>query len=929
MQRHATLAVCSALVGSALVLAVAAPSAAAPDRAAPGSVAVAGTTPAPPGNGTSPTDTPALVDGIAEPTTGTGAADKAALAHLSSNQSRYHIAAPERNLVTSDVHTQDGTESVRFTQQHKGVEVLGGQYIVRMTHKGSQRLVTGTSGRFFTDLTVDVEPNVSSELAVERAIQSVRYGGEAAGTVGGQTTAVLSGTDQGLVVLPQGGGVLTRHVTVRGTDATGAPVVQEVYIEATAGFPALQYSGIQTFGVADAEPAAGATAPAAAADAPSAEGTGTLLSGAQVPVGLTHDQASGAYLLRDTTRPGTPIETYNASGVVGYSYPNGTIPDGVGLASSPTAALGSELTAAGAVDAHWGAAQVYDYYKDRLGRDSIDGQGHALRSLVGLVQWEGGTTWNQAYWDGYQMAYGAGDGWNFKPFTADLDVQGHELTHGVVQHTAGLVYVGQSGALNEAIADYFGNAIDVDASGTPMSDPNASLLGEDLCYAALPTACALRDLDDGTSVANFAGYPYFYDAGGVHLNSTIFGGALWDIREALGGEKADPIVYRALTDYLTPLDGFTQARDAVIAAAKDRGLKGKELKAVQAAFDSRGIVTGWEKQLGSDGTVLFERLTDFNGVSWAGAGGGWWTIAEVPNIDGSGYFGIYAGTIDRKVKPTLMSTPGEWTDVYPDTDGKTLVWIRFSAAGSQVMARSLSGGAEQVVYSTPATIFNARVSDGVVAWDGLDAEGSRRVGYSVLGGTPVVLPGTATGVPDIAAGRLAYVREFPTEVSLPDGVYTRTFSAVEVLDVATGAVTEVGPRTQGYITRPTIAGTSVVWAADDRSDPYSAIRKAPLAGGSWTDIVPESNVGGLHIHDLVASSTAVTVTSEGAGERLGNGVPILLQYTLDGAPLGRVTCSTGFTDRAAADSGSTVVWVDTAAASDTLVVRKTPAGSCS
>ena len=113
---------------------------------------------------------------------------------------------------------------------------------------------------------------------------------------------------------------------------------------------------------------------------------------------------------------------------------------------------------------------------------------------------------NEAYWDGYQMVYGAGDA-EYKPFAADLDVEGHEMTHGVVEHTAGLLYVGQHGALNEAFADYFGNAIDVDATGTPLSDPKASLLGEDLCYAAQPTACALRDLDDGTTTDNFAGYP--------------------------------------------------------------------------------------------------------------------------------------------------------------------------------------------------------------------------------------------------------------------------------------------------------------------------------------------------------------------------------------------------------------------------------------
>ena len=243
MQRPAKLAACSALVGTALVLAAVVPAAA--SGPAPSAAAA-------PAAAAPESDTPTLVDGIAEPTDAKGPADKAALAHLKAKKDRYHIPSAETNLVVTDVTEVGSDETVRFTQQHGGVEVLGGQYIVRMKKKDAERIVTGTSGQYFTDLTVGVEPTISTELAVERAVQAVQYGGKAAGTLGGETKAALTGSDQGLVVLPQGAGVLTRHVTVRGTDATGAPVVQEVYIEATTGFPTLQYSGIQTFGIAGA-----------------------------------------------------------------------------------------------------------------------------------------------------------------------------------------------------------------------------------------------------------------------------------------------------------------------------------------------------------------------------------------------------------------------------------------------------------------------------------------------------------------------------------------------------------------------------------------------------------------------------------------------------------------------------------------------------
>ena len=44
----------------------------------------------------------------------------------------------------------------------------------------------------------------------------------------------------------------------------------------------------------------------------------------------------------------------------------------------------------------------------------------------------------------------------------DMDVLGHELTHGVIDYTADLEYWGESGALNEAISDMMGEAIEIE-----------------------------------------------------------------------------------------------------------------------------------------------------------------------------------------------------------------------------------------------------------------------------------------------------------------------------------------------------------------------------------------------------------------------------------------------------------------------------------
>ena len=57
------------------------------------------------------------------------------------------------------------------------------------------------------------------------------------------------------------------------------------------------------------------------------------------------------------------------------------------------------------------------------------------------------------------MVFGDGDGEMFIRFTSSLDVIGHELTHGVTEDEAGLVYQGQSGALNESMSDVFGSLV--------------------------------------------------------------------------------------------------------------------------------------------------------------------------------------------------------------------------------------------------------------------------------------------------------------------------------------------------------------------------------------------------------------------------------------------------------------------------------------
>lgn len=94
---------------------------------------------------------------------------------------------------------------------------------------------------------------------------------------------------------------------------------------------------------------------------------------------------------------------------------------------------------------------VARFYKDVFGRNSIDNAGMTLMSSIHF-----GSKYNNAMWNGSQMIYGDGDGQIFIDFTQGNDVIGHELTHGVTQHTLRLDYSGDAGGLNESMSDCFG-----------------------------------------------------------------------------------------------------------------------------------------------------------------------------------------------------------------------------------------------------------------------------------------------------------------------------------------------------------------------------------------------------------------------------------------------------------------------------------------
>jgi Zn-dependent metalloprotease len=193
-----------------------------------------------------------------------------------------------------------------------------------------------------------------------------------------------------------------------------------------------------------------------------------------------------------------------------------------------------------------------------------------------------------------------GDGKVFDRFTKSLDVIGHELTHGVTEHEAGLQYLNESGALNESVSDVFGSLVKQYKLGQ-AADAADWLIGADLVKPGFPGRALRSMIEPGTAwdgdnqPSHMDGYVQtMTDSGGVHTNSGIPNKAFADLALALGGpawEKAGRIWYETLRDRrLKQTATFRQfAHYTVLNAAHFFGPE--ERQAVAAAWAEVGIRT--------------------------------------------------------------------------------------------------------------------------------------------------------------------------------------------------------------------------------------------------------------------------------------------------------------------------------------------------
>jgi Zn-dependent metalloprotease len=237
------------------------------------------------------------------------------------------------------------------------------------------------------------------------------------------------------------------------------------------------------------------------------------------------------------------------------------------------------------------------YYKDKLGRNSIDNLGLNLNANVNF-----GVSFANAFWDGVRMVFGNGDGVIFKEMTLGNVVVAHELTHGVTQYTAGLGYGNdETGALNESFSDILATAVDASANNKTV-ETHDWLIGDEVMADQL-FGEALRSMaEPGTAYDNpiigtdpqprdMSGY---VPGGGPHTNSGIPNRWFYLICTGLNSiDDGALIMYQTLQN-LWPTAVFKDAVDVATfqarILARDKKVPANAPQVVRGAARAQGMI---------------------------------------------------------------------------------------------------------------------------------------------------------------------------------------------------------------------------------------------------------------------------------------------------------------------------------------------------
>jgi len=250
---------------------------------------------------------------------------------------------------------------------------------------------------------------------------------------------------------------------------------------------------------------------------------------------------------------------------------------------------------------------AWDYFKDKHGRQNISDKNPRFNILLRSnpnayfstlsIEFKpnGFSTVSSDPQIGIGMSYDqvAGGSSNFKSW-ATLDIMAHEFAHGVTYYSAGLIYSGESGGLNEATSDIFGTLAEFYANNP--SDIPDYLIGEKselLRYMHDPKLdgkslnCAPVDPQLDVHYLSGVANHFFYllaegseGVGGFPASPTCNHKKV----SGIGRDLAGDIWYKALTQCMLPSSNFCHARQCTLAVAE-----GTAKAAVSEAWDGVGV----------------------------------------------------------------------------------------------------------------------------------------------------------------------------------------------------------------------------------------------------------------------------------------------------------------------------------------------------
>ncbi len=600
-------------------------------------------------------------------------------------------------------------------------------------------------------------------------------------------------------------------------------------------------------------------------------------------VSFTADYTGSNYRLRQTSS-GSGIQTFNMNNGTSYT------------ASTDYTSTSTNFTNTKGVQAHYAAEQTHEYYLQNHNRNSYNGSGAIIKSYVSYS-----SNYVNAFWNGSVMTYGDGNGTTYGPLIT-LDIVGHEITHGVTENSANLVYQKESGALNESFSDIFGELIEKHGKGT-----NNWLMGSEIY---LTGSSALRSMSNPKQYGDPDCYGGTYwinpncapssgnDYCGVHTNSGVQnkwfyllsqgGSATNDLGNAysvsgIGMANAAAIAYRNLTVYLTSNSTFANARAGAILSAIDLfGAGSPEEIATTDAWYAVGVGSAYGPVVPPtcvDGNITLTLTLDNYPTETS------WTVKNASNVtvaSGSGY-SVAGSTVT--VPLTLADGNYTWAivDSYGDgiccsfgNGGYTLVsgstTIKaggaYGSGESQAFCVTNTGGGPDVVapsnptnLSASGTTTNSTNLNWTASTDNVGVTGYTVYRNGVSIGN---ITGTSMNVTGLSASTTYsfYVRAYDAAGNISGNSNT--------INVTTGAAADLTPPstpTNLAASGTTTNSTNLAWSASTDNVGVALYRVYQNGSSIGTSTTPSYSVTGLNASTIYSY---YVLAEDAAGNVSGN-----------------------------------------------------------